>query len=166
MYPIAEVPVNELEELKRQAAEIQRRIELLTPPTSIAGFCKSYPYNLPCFLDHDARKPVTFSKPANSDVWKYFLALGKAIHVKNGVFTQRGKHYPYAPFYVDESKQIIPSKVCELSREEVEISAEMIDRMIEIYNEYMVRLHTQVTFRDEYGALHIIPVVLPESGEK
>lgn len=166
MYPTAEVPVNELEELKRQAAEIQRRIELLTPPTSIAGFCKSYPYNLPCFLNHDARNPVTFGKPVCSDVWKHFLALGKAIHAKNGVFIQRGKRYPYSPFFVDENKKIIPTKVCELSREEVEISAEMIDRMIEIYNEYMVRLHTHVTFRDEHGTMHIVPVVLPESGEE
>lgn len=161
MYPIicqTEVPFSELEDLKKQAAELQRRIDALTKPTSLARLCKEEPYNLPCFLERDARNPVTFDRLPNTDAWSHFLALGKSIHEKNGLFVQRGRKYPNAYFYVDEHEKRIPKKLSELSKEEMEISAEMLDKMIAIYNEYMVRLHTHVFLRDDRGEVRTVPV--------
>lgn len=153
--------LSELEVLKAQAVAIQKRIEELSAPTSIAHMCKNKPYCLPKFKDNDCRNPATFIDFADADAWKCFLTLGKMIHAKNGVFVQRGTRYLHSPFYTDEVKKYIPSKVSDLSKEEARISAEMIDKMVSIYNEYMVKLHTQVVLVDEFGNSRVVPVQTP-----
>lgn len=154
------VPLSELEELKKQAEEIQKKINELTSPTSIATACKKVPYIMPRFEDGDCRNPVTFREFRDSDVWKCFLQLGKQIHAKNGTFVQRSKN-SYWPYSTDEVGKFVPKNVNELTREEVAISAEMIDRMVEIYNEYMVKLHTEVHFKSNTGEMMVIPVIKP-----
>lgn len=154
--------LGELEVLKAQAAAIQKRINELSTPTSIANLCKKKPYCLPKYVSHDCRYTPSFNEDyADQDAWKCFLALGKMIHAKNGVFVQRGSRYPAAPFYPDETKKYIPNKVADLSKEEARISAEMIDKMVSIYNEYMVKLHTQVVLVDEFGNSRLVPVLKP-----
>ena len=161
MHSVTEVPISELEELKKTAAEIQRKIDALTAPTSLAKALKNIPYGLPRFEDQDCRNPVVFSKWLDSDVWKHFLAIGKYIHSKNGVFIERNR-FGYYPYYVDHQDGFRPKRVSDLTKEEVAISAEMLDRMIEIYNEYMVKLHTQVVLRDYLGCMKVVPVTPPD----
>lgn len=159
---VTTVPLSELEILKRKAEEIKKRIEEFSQPTSIATFCEKRPYNLPSFKANDARNPVVFDKLVDLDVWKHFLALAKHIHTKNGIFVQRGMSYPRTYFFVEEHGKLVPTRVTDLSREEVIISAKMLDEMISIYNKYMVKLHTEVMFRDAEGVLKAVPVQLPE----
>lgn len=161
MSLVTEFPINELEELKKQAADIQRKIDAITAPTSLVTALKNVPYSLPRFKDNDCRKPVVFPNWVDPDVWKHFLAIGKCIHSRNGVFVERNR-YGYYPYYVDHKDEFKPRKVCDLTREEVAISAEMLDRMIEIYNEYMVKIHTQVVFRDYLGCMKVVPVTPPD----
>lgn len=158
------VDTDELMELKKQAEEINKRIAELTAPKNIAYRCKVKPYRLPCFLDNDARNPVVFTdRRYDTDAWAHFLALGKMIHAENGVFKTRGMSWRREPFYVDELGKNVPKKVSDLTQEEARISAEMLEKMISIYNEYMVRMHTCVTLDCE-GILTEIPVQHPESG--
>ena len=158
------VDTDELMELKKQAEEINKRIAELTAPKNIAYRCKVKPYGLPRFLDNDARNPVVFTdRHYDMDAWAHFLALGKMIHAKNGVFKTRGLNWRRDPFYVDEFGKAAPKKVSELTQEEAQVSAEMMDKMISIYNEYMVRMHTCVTLDCE-GILTEVPVQHPESG--
>lgn len=158
------VDTDELMELKKQAEEINKRIAELTAPKSIACRCKVKPYGLPYFLDNDARNPVVFTdRHYDTDAWAHFLALGKMIHAENGVFKTRGMSWRRVPFYVDELGGNVPKKVSDLTQEEVRISAEMLEKMISIYNEYMVRMHTCVTLDCE-GILTEVPVQHPESG--
>ena len=158
------VDTDELMKLKKQAEEINKRIAELTAPKNIAYRCKVKPYGLPYFLDNDARNPVVFTdRHYDTDAWAHFLALGKMIHAENGVFKTRCTSWRREPFYVDELGGNVPKKVSDLTQEEVRISAEMLEKMISIYNEYMVRMHTCVTLDCE-GILTEIPVQHPESG--
>ena len=162
-YMTAEL--SELEALKAQAIAIQKRIEELSAPTSIASMCERKPFCLPMFECSDSRNPVVFRDYVDQDAWKCFLSLGKRIHAKNGVFVQRGaRNWQKNPFFVDETKKFTPCKVSDLSKEEARRAAEMIDRMVEIYNEYMVKLHTQVVLVDEYGNSRIVMVQKPIEG--
>ena len=158
------VDTDELIELKKQAEEINKRIAELTAPTNIAGRCKVKPYRLPRFLDNDARNPVVFTdRHYDTDAWAHFLALGKMIHAENGVFKTRGMSWRREPFYVDELGKNVPKKVSDLTQEEARISAEMLEKMISIYNEYMVQMHACVTLDCE-GILAKVQVQYLESG--
>ena len=159
--------LNELESLKAQVNAIQKRIDELSAPYSIANLCKKKPLSLPGFEDGDVRKDATFyRKIIDQDIWKHFLSLGKMIHSQNGTFVVRGARYPYAPYYVDEKDKYVPSRVSQLTREQAVISAEMIDKMVEIFNEYMVKLHPTVTVIDADGVCHTVAVKPPEDMEE
>jgi len=155
------VDTDELIELKRQAEEINKRIAELTSPKDLASRCEVMPYSLPGFRFNDARCQVIFSGRYDTDAWAHFLALGKIIHAKNGIFKARGgfRH----PYYVDEIGKRYPKKVVELSQEEARISAEMLDKMISVYNEYMVRMHTHVLLEGIDGKITEVPVESPET---
>ena len=158
------VDTDELMELKKQAEEINKRIAELTAPKNIAYRCKVKPYRLPSFLDNDARNPVVFTDRCyDTDAWAHFLALGKMIQAENGVFKTRGTSWRREPFYVDELGKNVPKKVSDLTQEEVRISAEMLEKMISIYNEYMVQMHACVTLDCE-GILAKVQVQYLESG--
>lgn len=159
--------LNELESLKAQVNAIQKRIDELSAPYSIANLCKKKPLSLPGFENGDVRKDATFyRKIIDQDVWKHFLSLGKMIHSQNGTFVVRGARYPYAPYYADEKDKYVPSRVSQLTREQAVISAEMIDKMVEIYNEYMVKLHPTVTVIDVDGVRQTVAVKSPEDIEE
>ena len=158
------VDTDELMKLKKQAEEINKRIAELTAPKSIAYRCKVKPYGLPYFLDNDARNPVVFTdRYYDTYAWAHFLALGKMIHAENGVFKTRGMSWRRVPFYVDELGGNVPKKVSDLTQEEVRISAEMLDKMISVYNEYMVRMHTHVLLEGIDGKITEVPVESPET---
>lgn len=158
--------LNELDRLKAQVNAIQKRIDELSAPYSIANLCKKKPLSLPGFEGGDARKDATFyKKTIDQDVWKHFLSLGKMIHSHNGTFVVRGARYPYSPYYADEKDKYVPSRVSQLTREQAVISAEMIDKMVEIFNEYMVKLHTTVTVIDVDGVRQTVAVKPPEDME-
>ncbi|WP_343846002.1 hypothetical protein, partial [Faecalicatena contorta] len=57
----------------------------------------------------------------------------------------------------------VPKKVSDLTQEEVRISAEMLDKMISVYNEYMVRMHTHVLLEGIDGKITEVPVESPET---
>ncbi len=159
--------LNELDILKAQVNAIQKRIDELSAPYSIANLCKKKPLSLPGFEGGDVRKDATFyKKTIDQDVWKHFLSLGKMIHSHNGTFVARGARYPYSPYYADEKDKYVPSRVSQLTREQAVISAEMIDKMVEIFNEYMVKLHPTVTVIDVDGARHTVAVKPPEDMEE
>lgn len=158
---------SELDRLKAQVNAIQKRIDELSAPYSIANLCKKKPLSLPGFENGDVRKDATFyRKIIDQDVWKHFLSLGKMIHSQNGTFVVRGARSPYAPYYADEKDKYVPSRVSQLTREQAVISAEMIDKMVEIYNEYMVKLHPTVTVIDVDGVRQTVAVKPPEDIEE
>ena len=154
---------SELDRLKAQVNAIQKRIDELSAPYSIVNLCKNRPLRLPGFRNNCTEKMATFCKDTlDTEVWKHFLAIGKYIHSKNGTFVMRGSRYPYDPYYADERNAYFPSKVSQLTKEEACISAEMLDKMMDIFNEYMVKLHKEVTVVDPNGVAKKVLVQPPE----
>lgn len=155
--------LNELESLKAQVNAIQKRIDELSAPYSIANLCKKKPLRLPGFRNNCTEKMATFCRDTvDNEVWKHFLAIGKYIHSKNGTFVMRGSRWPKDPYYADERNAYFPSRVSQLTKEEACISAEMLDKMMDIFNEYMVKLHREVTVVYPDGASAKVLVQPPE----
>lgn len=164
------VPYNELEELKRQAEEINRRIKELTYPNNFSSHIREKPLGLPTNLDYS--KPVFgFRKMADMDAWNCFVKLGKLIHRKDSSFYDEYVHdYPYA--YLGETRIVktreapLP-KIKELTEEQIKISADMLDEMISVYNKYMIMLHEYVDYYPMKGKEAIrIKVLKPGEEEE
>lgn len=159
--------LSELESLKIQAAAIQKRIYELSAPVTIANRCKRRPLSLPKLENGDSRNQAIYNpKWLDQDVWKCFLTLGKMIHAKNGTFVARGGNWRSDPYFADEVKPFVPVKISQLTNEEADVSAEMIDKLVEIYNEYMVKLHPTVNVIDVDGVCHTVAVKPPEDMEE
>ena len=79
------VPCEELEELKRQAEEINRRIKELSAPKQIAPYVTERPLSTPRNLKDD--EPVFgFTDYLDQDAWSAFIKLAKTVHTKSPQF--------------------------------------------------------------------------------
>lgn len=159
------VPCEELEELKRKAEEINRRIRELSAPKQIAPYVTARPLSHPRNLKDD--EPIFgYTKWVDQNVWNAFIVLAKVIHTKSPQFymstTQQGCNRPY----IRCTRAEIPRTIDQLSMEQIKISAEMLDEMIAVYNRYFLMLHEQVIYDPRDGnAPQFLEVLPPESVE-
>lgn len=151
---IVPIPCQELEELKRQSEEINRKIKELSCPKGFAVNTSLKPLSSPINLKND--EPV-FGYTENyydRDAWKSFIYLGKSIHEKIGQFymdSAYGFNYYRRP-YIRKTKNIIPKTIAELTDEQIRISCQMINELVEIYNRYYAMLHTEVVYDPNDGS--------------
>ena len=143
------VPSEELEELKRQAEEINRKIKELSAPKQIAPYVTARPLSHPRNLKAD--EPVFgYTQWIDQDVWNAFIKLAKAVHTKSPQFYM-STSYPGRP-YIRCTRAETPKTIEQLSVEQVKISAEMLDEMIAVYNRYFSMLHEQVVYDPRDGS--------------
>lgn len=162
------VPVSsqELEELKRQAEELNQRIKELSKPRQIAPYVSVKPLDVPRNLYNN--KPIFgFTERCDPDVWNAFIRLAKSIHTESPEFYMdtaygNGIRKPY----IRSTLKNAPRSIHQLSQQQVRISAEMLDDMIAVYNKYMAMLHTQVVYdpKDGSGA-RLVDVIPPDFKE-
>lgn len=159
------VPFGELEELKRQAEDINRRIKELSAPKHIAPHVTVKPLSCPRNIKSD--KPIFgYRRGYDQDVWNAFIKLAKAVHTKSPQYymstTCSGGYDPY----IRSTSEETPRTVDQLSNEQIKISAEMLNEMIAIYNRYFMMLHEQVIYdpRDGSGP-RLVDVMRPDDEE-
>lgn len=145
------VPCEELEALKRQAEEINRKIKELSAPKQIAPYVTTRPLSHPRNLKDD--EPIFgYTQWVDQDVWNAFIKLAKAVHTKSPQFYMStawaGNNRPYIRCTHAET----PKTIEQLSVEQVKISAEMLDEMIVVYNRYFSMLHEQVVYDPRDGS--------------
>ena len=145
------VPSEELEELKRQAEEINRKIKELSAPKQIAPYVTARPLSHPRNLK-DGDPIFGYTQWVDQDVWNAFIKLAKAVHTKSPQFYMStawaGNNRPY----IRCTRAETPKTIEQLSVEQVKISAQMLDEMIEVYNRYFSMLHEQVVYDPRDGS--------------
>lgn len=161
------VPCEELEELKRQAEEINRRIKELSAPKQIAPYVTERPLSTPRKLKDD--EPVFgFTDYLDQDAWSAFVKLAKTVHTKSPQFYMSSAVNYMGPGcrpYIRSTVSKTPRTIDQLSTEQIKISAEMIDEMVAIYNRYFVMLHEQVIYDPQDGSgPQLVDVIPPQSG--
>lgn len=162
-----EVPCGEIEELKRQAEEINRRIKELSAPKQIAPYVVERPLSHPRNLE-DGRPVFGYSKWVDQNVWNAFIALAKSVHTKSPQFYMDSTHPSIGGRpYIRSTRGETPRTINQLSMEQIKVSAEMLNEMIAIYNRYFVMLHEQVVYdpRDGSGA-QLVDVIPPQPDEE
>lgn len=161
-----EIPYKEIEELKRQAEEINRQIKELSAPKQIAPYVTERPLSYPKNLEED--KPIFgYTKHYDQSVWNAFIVLAKAIHIKTPQFYMSTASPGSPRPYIRSTYAEAPRTIDQLSAEQIKVSAEMLNEMIAIYNRYFLMLHEQVLYdpRDGSGA-HLIDVIPPEPAKE
>lgn len=158
-----EVPCGEIEELKRQAEEINRRIKELSAPKQIACYVTERPLSTPRNLKDD--EPVFgYIDYVDQDAWNAFIKLAKTVHTKSPQFYMSSTHPSMGGRpYIRSTCSKTPRTIEQLSADQVRISAEMLNEMVAIYNRYYVMLHEQVVYdpRDGSGA-QFVDVIPPQ----
>ena len=145
------VPCGELEELKRQAEEINRRIKELSTPKQIAPYVTERPLSHPRNLKED--EPVFgYTRYVEQDVWNAFMKLAKAVHVKSPQFYMSTTRPGCGRPYIRCTRAEMPRTIEQLSVEQVKLSAEMLDEMIAVYNRYFSMLHERVVYDPRDGS--------------
>lgn len=158
------VPCEELEELKRQAEEINRRIKELSAPKQIACYVTERPLSTPRNLK-DGEPVFGYIDYVDQDAWNAFIKLAKTVHTKSPQFYMSSTHPSMgARPYIRSTRGETPRTIEQLSADQVRISAEMLNEMVAIYNRYFVMLHEQVVYdpRDDSGA-QMVDVIPPQN---
>lgn len=164
------VSPEELEELKRQAEELNQRIKELSNPVQIAPYVKQKPLDVPRNLSN--KRPVFgFTERCNCDAWNAFVKLAKTVHTESPEFymdTAYSGFCNYKEPFIRYNSKNPPRSIRQLTHKQLLISAEMLNEMIEIYNKYFVMLHTEVTYdpKDGSGARKVTVISPDEEMEE
>lgn len=163
-----EVSSEELEELKRQAEEINRRIKELSAPKQIAPYVSERPLSHPRNLRDD--EPVFgYIDYVDQDAWNAFIKLAKTVHTKSPQFYMDSSIHRGGCLYIRNTVGETPRTINQLSLEQIRVSAEMLNEMIAIYNRYFVMLHKHVVYDPRDGSgVQLVDVIppLPKKGGK
>lgn len=164
------VPVRreELEELKKQAEEINRRIKELSAPKHLAPYVSEKPLSHPRNLKDDI--PIFgFTNYVDQDAWNSFLNLAKTVHTKSPQFYMDVAFDLYSRShkrpYIRSTRDAKPRYIEQMTMEQIRISAEMLNEMIAVYNRYYVMLHSHVMYDPKDGSGTQIIEVCPPGTE-
>lgn len=151
-----EISEKEYYELKEQIQRLQLRVEgINTPPKDLRSRVEEHPINHVRNVVNDA--PIfDYSSQFTGDAWVLFVRLAKIIHRPSDKFymdTTRARGYgePYIRSYRSGDA---PRKITEMSEEQVQISVEMLNELIPIYNKYFRMTHQTVLYSDEGNGIY------------
>lgn len=145
--------INKLENLKKGHNLSKKR------PASCVN---DLPYSMPQPLNWSENNPEFVFKHEtgyyNFKAWDLLLKLSKMIHEKNGLFYSYQKHNSLS-YGINES--IRPNKSLNfdnLSDEEFQISIDMLNDMVEVFNKYFKKTHRYIKYQSADGDLSVIKV--------
>lgn len=141
-----EISEKEYNELKLQIASLQNTVnDLQNPPKrNIKTMLKEQVIDGVHNMNDE--KPVFGYSRFDSEVWKYLLEIGKAVHKPSRTFYMGTALHNRPYIRCDDIKKGIPQKVKDLSQEQMEISVRMLDEIVPIYNRYYKMLHQKVMY--------------------
>ena len=156
-----EISEREYLELKRRIEELENRWTTSTPLNKgWAGAVDKMPregIRMACFSDK-TNPPIANYINYSNDTWNLFVKLGKAIHETPRIYEWRRSH-----FYKDWRWELVsggvrPKNFCDLSMDQREVSLNMLNELIAVYNKYfdMVQKGIIVRHGDQD---HLIEVV-------
>ena len=141
-----EISEREYEELKQQIKILEEKINGVgKPKTTLADLVKEHPI---AFVRNSVENYPDFyySKHPDSDVWKYFLQIGKMVHAESWKFYMGTAGCK--PYIRSIGNHEYPKKISEMTEEQIAISVQMLNELIPIYNKYFKQTHQSVLYCD------------------
>lgn len=151
MYNEEFVSKEELEELEQKADELNALIKSLKTKNRLADYCKLRPLSNPRNLKNDV--PVFgFTGHYDTDVWNCFCNLAKSVHKNSDGFYMSTAHPRNHIRYIRSYHVPSAKKFEELTRKQIELSGQMVEKMIAIYNKYFMATHTRIVYDNMDGS--------------
>ncbi|MBQ8280678.1 MAG: hypothetical protein IJZ23_12625 [Roseburia sp.] len=152
-----EISEREYYELKEQIRQLQCKVEgISTPPKDLHSRVEEHPIVYVRNVEEDV--PVfDYSSRVIGDAWTLFVRLAKIIHKPSDKFymgTTYGNGRCDKPYIRSYRTGEAPRKITEMSEEQIQISVDMLNELIPIYNKYFRRTHQTVLYSDENNGIY------------
>nr|WP_288828471.1 hypothetical protein [uncultured Clostridium sp.] len=160
-----EISNEEYYALKAQVSILQNQVNSMQAPkkiTKLRDMLKEQVISHVTNLDN--AKPIFGYSDFSGDAWNQaFLPLAKMIHEPSKLFymgTACNDPYRPRPYIRSLDKRERLKKVSDFTTEQLEVSVQMLDELIPIYNRYFKMLHQKVMFdptgRGDYEPIGVL----------
>lgn len=138
------IPDEEYYELKRKVEDLNKIIDHVNKPMNFASLVNEKPYYYITSVNNEDAIFIA-RQSASCDAWQLFSRLGKLIH-QNKSFFRPDKDITFGqlPYMRKISIDKHPRRIDEMSDEQIILSAEMIEEMVNIYNKYFIMANRYV----------------------
>ena len=132
--------MNETEKLMHKLAELEKEVERLKErkekPNCIAVLCNNEPYRC---IRYDYTNKTYYFATFKGEVWNKFRDMAKMLFLRD------------KDFYGDPKQYIgrTPSRITDMTTEEMNIAAEFMDEVITIFNKYFTKINSHLVVNGE-----------------
>lgn len=166
-----EISEKEYCELKEQIRQLQCKVEgISSPPRDLRSRVDVTPLTYVRNVKDDA--PIfDYVSRTSDDAWIEFVKLAKLIHSPSDKFYMDSVGFGSQPrpFIRSYRNGDAPRKITEMSEEQVQISIDMLNELIPIYNKYFQMTHQTVFYSENgdgiYKIVNVARVEAVEEGE-
>ena len=166
-----EISEREYYELKEQIRQLQYKVEgISSPPKDLRSRVSDTPISHVRNVKEDA--PIfDYMHAASDDAWIAFVKLAKLIHKPSdkfymGTAMTHCSIHKENPFIRSYRHGEAPRKITEMSEEQVQISVDMLNELIPIYNKYFQKTHETVLYSENNDGIYKpVNVFRVEEGE-
>lgn len=149
-------------DLKNQIKALSEKVEFVGKPTTFAGVVTVKPYSSIKNKEEDIPVFEPTAGYGSDDAWNAFVKLGKTIHRSISRFQM--EKCRTGGLYIRSIGHIrTPRTIADMTKEQIELSARMIDEMVEVYNRYFAMANQYVLFaQDNSGSYEEVSIRYPE----
>lgn len=148
--------VSKIKELQKKVA----RYEKNECPKSLSDAGVKPPIYMISVLDDKVSKIedgiFEYVSTGKTEEWRTFEKLAKLLHRPTPIFYMSETYYGSGvPMIRDENNIVRYKKYDQLTPQQIKLSAEMVNEMIEIWNEYFKKANPIVKYKDSAGNIKI-----------
>ena len=150
-----EISEKEYLELREQVRQLQLKVEgVSSPPKDLRSRVSETPITFVRNIEEDM-PTFDYLHSANDDAWIAFVKLAKIIHKPSDRFYMSTEHPGSNKPYIRSYRQgEAPRKITELSEEQIQVSVDMLNELIPIYNKYFQKLHQTVLYSENNDGVY------------
>lgn len=143
-----EISEKEYYELKEQVRILQEKVKILPKKTTtLADLVDNLPY------DHVMKTVDDYPEfeyvRNTSGAWVHFTQLARVLHTPSyNFYMDRNSNYPSKPYIRSVGRHLAPRRLSDMKDEQIEISVQMLNEMIPIYDKYFKLTHQYVLYSD------------------
>lgn len=147
-----EISEKEYEELKMKIHELTHKVENMScgRKKTLADKVKVLPHERVNNIstDHPA---FEYGSSSAYDTWNIFLMLAKRLHVKSPLYYMGTAYADFygtrkEPYIRFTGKEEVPKRIADMTHEQQEMSINMLNEMIPIWNKYFEETHKEVLY--------------------
>lgn len=142
--------ISELEylQMKEQIAKLKDKIDSIGGVRSIRDMVKCLPYEYIKNMEDDI--PIFVPVDCGGDAWNTFLRLAKILHTQDWRFFMDSRVGRCdMPFIRTIGNHSTPTRISQLSSEQILLSVQMLNELIPIYNKYFQKSHESILYKPD-----------------